>query len=151
MADRKPAPGDYDVGYRRPPRSTRFQKGRSGNPAGRPKSNKPNAAGLAAVLNELIAVNAGGIKRKLIPFEIGLRKQVRAAINDGNVRAAVALLKLCEEYGVIEPGPVQERGGVVIMPRTWDREEFLMMLHRYGRPPWPGPRSGLPSDSPANA
>lgn len=28
---------DYEVGYGRPPRHTRFRKGRSGNPKGRPK------------------------------------------------------------------------------------------------------------------
>jgi hypothetical protein len=31
------ARGNYDVGYGKPPESTRFTKGRSGNPAGRPK------------------------------------------------------------------------------------------------------------------
>jgi hypothetical protein len=151
MADRKRATGDYEVGYCRPPRSTRFQKGRSGYPAGRPKRNKPKAADLAAILNEPIPVNAGGIKRKLIAFEIGLRKRARSAINDGNVRAAEDLLKLCEKYAIIEPAAMPQRGGVVFMPRTWDQEEFLEMLHRYGRPPWPGPRSGLPDDSPADA
>lgn len=30
-------PADYEVGYGKPPRHTRFEKGRSGNPAGRPK------------------------------------------------------------------------------------------------------------------
>jgi hypothetical protein len=29
--------GDYEVGYKKPPRHTRFQKGRSGNPHGRPR------------------------------------------------------------------------------------------------------------------
>ncbi|HEU0147004.1 MAG TPA: DUF5681 domain-containing protein [Bradyrhizobium sp.] len=29
--------GNYDVGYAKPPESTRFTKGRSGNPAGRPR------------------------------------------------------------------------------------------------------------------
>ena len=28
------------IGYRRPPAATRFQKGRSGNPRGRPKNRK---------------------------------------------------------------------------------------------------------------
>ncbi|PJK27655.1 DUF5681 domain-containing protein [Minwuia thermotolerans] len=32
---------DYEVGFGKPPRSTRFQKGRSGNPRGRPKKPKP--------------------------------------------------------------------------------------------------------------
>jgi uncharacterized protein DUF5681 len=27
----------YEVGYRKPPRSTQFQKGQSGNPGGRPR------------------------------------------------------------------------------------------------------------------
>jgi hypothetical protein len=31
------ARGNYDIGYGKPPESTRFMKGRSGNPAGRPR------------------------------------------------------------------------------------------------------------------
>ena len=39
--------GDYEVGYGRPPKATRFRKGRSGNPRGRPKGarNKPRPKG----------------------------------------------------------------------------------------------------------
>jgi hypothetical protein len=148
MSDRKSTIGSYEVGYQRPPRSTQFQKGRSGNPAGRPKATKANATDLAAILNDPIPVSAGGIPRKLTAFEIGLRKLARAAIKGGNLRAALALLRLCEKYGINEPGPVPERGGVVIIPNNWDHDEFLAMLLRYGRPPWPGPRSGLPGDPP---
>ena len=49
MAGRKRAPvgrTDYDVGYGRPPVATRFQKGGSGNPGGRPKS---SASGTKAI------------------------------------------------------------------------------------------------------
>lgn len=49
MAGKKRAPlgrKDYDVGYGRPPVATRFQKGRSPNPGGRPKS---SASGTKAI------------------------------------------------------------------------------------------------------
>ena len=36
MSKRK-EPGDYEVGYGKPPESGRFKKGVSGNPSGRPK------------------------------------------------------------------------------------------------------------------
>jgi hypothetical protein len=36
-------PVPYSVGYGKPPTERRFEKGRSGNPKGRPKSAKKNA------------------------------------------------------------------------------------------------------------
>lgn len=40
---------DYKVGYRKPPEHTRFRKGQSGNPTGRPKGSK----NLRAILSEI--------------------------------------------------------------------------------------------------
>ena len=39
-ARRRPRQGDYPVGYARPPERSRFRKGQSGNPRGRPKGRK---------------------------------------------------------------------------------------------------------------
>ena len=60
MIDRK-----YDVGYGKPPKDTRFKKGQSGNPRGRPKGAKNFSTLLDKELNERIMVTEGGRKRSL--------------------------------------------------------------------------------------
>jgi len=46
---------NYTVGYRRPPKDTRFPEGKSGNPKGRPRNTQPDI--LATRLVKVTAVN----------------------------------------------------------------------------------------------
>ena len=56
---------DYDVGYRKPPRHTRFAKGQSGNPRGRPPGAKNLKTLLSEALNETVIVSENGGRRKV--------------------------------------------------------------------------------------
>jgi hypothetical protein len=56
---------DYDVGYRKPPRHTRFAKGRSGNPRGRPPGANNLKTLLSEALNETVIVSENGGRRKV--------------------------------------------------------------------------------------
>jgi hypothetical protein len=58
-------PRDYEVGYGKPPRHTRFVKGRSGNPRGRPPGAKNFTTLLSEALNETVIVAENGGRRKV--------------------------------------------------------------------------------------
>ena len=57
--------GDYEVGYGKPPRHTRFAKGQSGNPRGRPCGAKNFNTLLEEALDETVTVTENGGRRKV--------------------------------------------------------------------------------------
>src|SRR5829696_4062755 len=56
---------DYEVGYKKPPVHTRFQKGKSGNPRGRPKGSANYLTLLRRVLAQKVTISDGGNTRKI--------------------------------------------------------------------------------------
>ena len=55
---------DYEVGYGTPPLHTRFQKGQSGNPKGRPRGRKNLSSLLNEALNGWVIVVENGRRKK---------------------------------------------------------------------------------------
>ena len=74
-SDIEPA-GDYAVGYGKPPRHPRFQKGRSGNPKGRPKGSKNFATLLTEALDEKVQVTEDGKRRRVTKRELVIKQLV---------------------------------------------------------------------------
>src|SRR5215813_10008081 len=68
--------GDYEAGYGKPPRHTRFKKGQSGNPWGRPSGSKNLKTLLSEALNEPVIVTENGRCRKITKREPIVRQVV---------------------------------------------------------------------------
>jgi hypothetical protein len=99
---------EYEVGYKKPPRHTRFQKGNRANPNGRVKRPKLNEGELLKkVLNFLEPFrDSGKGKRKRAPRSQLMVKRYGAEALKGDVGSAAMLLKLRahgEKYGDINP------------------------------------------------
>jgi Family of unknown function (DUF5681) len=78
---------DYEVGYRKPPKQTRFQKGKSGNPKGRPRGSRSSATLLREILSERVEVRENGSTRTVTKKELILRYAVnKAATGDSRAR-----------------------------------------------------------------
>ena len=85
---------DQEVGYRRPPKSSRFKPGQSGNPKGRPKGVRNLANDLADELAETIRIRESGKELKVSKQRAMVKSLVAAAVQ-GDVRATTALVALC--------------------------------------------------------
>jgi hypothetical protein len=97
------APRDYEVGYGKPPRHTRFKKGQSGNPRGRPSGSKNLKTLLNEALNERVVVTEEGGRRHITKREAIVTQLVnRSATAD--LRALKILLDTLRDMeGQTEP------------------------------------------------
>jgi hypothetical protein len=77
---------NHSVGYGKPPVHTRYMKGRSGNPKGRPPGSNNLSTILDAALNERVVVKENGKTRK-ITKRTAMIKQVVNKAASGDLKA----------------------------------------------------------------
>lgn len=132
-------PTDDDcVGYRRPPTATRFAKGRSGNPRGRPKGSKGHL-GLGKMLQRKVSISVDG-KRQSVELTEAVALQMSRQALAGNVPAARELFRIAQQQKDIEaavearrPQTVSEIRRVIIDPKSCNRAlETLGLITNVG-------------------
>src|SRR5260370_31334050 len=63
---------DYEVGYGKPPLHTRFKKGQSGNPRGRPRGAKNFTSLVSDALDQRVVVTENGKRREISKRHLGI-------------------------------------------------------------------------------
>ena len=99
--------GEYEVGYAKPPRHAGFQKGRSGNPKGRPKGAKNFATLLGEALDEKVSLTEDGHRRRITKRELVIKQLVN--------KSASADLRAIKQLTDIVQG-VERRAGASPAP-----------------------------------
>jgi hypothetical protein len=87
----------YEVGYGKPPEATRFRKGKSGNPKGKPKGAKNFATVIAKTVNETVIVQENGRRKKITKLEAMIKQLVNKAAS-GDPRATQLSLQIIQMF-----------------------------------------------------
>jgi hypothetical protein len=138
MSRRKRGGREYQVGYGKPPAQTRFQKGRSGNPRGRPRRTDPERV-KALVIEEayrLVTVREGDTLTRMPAIQAVLRAKM--ALAHGMRGLAIGLAWLNARLGHIDAWP--EEADPPVLPRLDlsgmsqdDRVALRGILERHAR------------------
>ncbi len=125
MANKQKPSGEYEVGRGKPPKEHQFKPGQSGNPAGAPPKRKRKGIDVAAVLNEPLTVKNSGVRQKMPPFEVSVRRLVERGLKQKDLNAILEFLELCELHRFLVPPPVDQGGGVIVAPKGVNFHEWL--------------------------
>lgn len=93
---------DNDVGYKKPPKQHRFQKGVSGNPRGRKKKPRDAEGLLKLELDKLITIREGGQEVRITKLEAMITALVNDAIT-GKGKARDLLIRILDVTNLPEP------------------------------------------------
>jgi len=115
---------DYEVGYGRPPKHSRFQKGRSGNPKGRPKGASGIMATMKRELARSITVQEGDRKVRMT-MEEALTKRILQLGSKGNIQALKMVVEMEAAYG---QRPAHDSGSIA-EPDGPDRTDDAILQH----------------------
>lgn len=115
---------DEKVGYGRPPKHTRFQKGQSGNPRGRPRQTQNHKCIAHRVAAELHEVRVGEAPVKL-PTVALLMETIRGEMLKGKPRAVKLFERLSEKYAARHETP---KGGWLVVPGRMTEEQWQRMI-----------------------
>lgn len=125
---KKGSHADYAVGYGKPPASTRFAKGRSGNPKGRPRKPAPEL--------EVTSVFRGGVRihdgdtTSVVPAYEAAYMRLEAMAFEGDLRALKLYLAKAEKHGGISPDAGEQTSGVLLIEQPHLTVEEWKALYR---------------------
>jgi hypothetical protein len=120
-----------DVGYGKPPKATRFRKGRSGNPKGRQRGDENLLSVFKRMVTKRIKIKEDDRWRTITMADAIILQNVGAALQRDQI-AMGNIIRLAEESGeLIDRTDVKQVGMPAIFPiRSKNIEEFLA---RFGR------------------
>jgi hypothetical protein len=131
----EPDEPDYEVGYGKPPKATRFKQGQSGNPKGRPRREKTLDRLLSQVLDEKLTITEPNGRERKIAKRVAIFKQVVNRAVKGDTKAFLDVFRMFETFHrdyqklSTEEAPLPRNPSVVaIIPHNY-RDDLALLQH----------------------
>jgi hypothetical protein len=102
---------DYSIGYGKPPITSRFKPGETGNAKGRPKGHKNLKTLIRQAMTARIVIQEGSSKRGVSKIEGVVLRQLQNALK-GNDRAAMAVIRMAHQLGFLDDVADGKEAGV---------------------------------------
>jgi hypothetical protein len=112
----------YDIGYQKPPKSTQFKAGKSGNPKGRPKGSQNFSSVINKELNTVVTLTENGVHKKVKKKQVVAKQLVNKAAA-GDLKATSLLLT---ESRIAEQSA---SGAIVRAPEFFAPEDKMVMAN----------------------
>jgi Family of unknown function (DUF5681) len=93
-----------EVGYGKPPKATRFQKGKSGNPGGRPREHPSVAAVFRKVSKQVVKAIGPNGQQHMTKMEASVTQLVNKAAA-GDLKATKVFLQMATRFPELIKGP----------------------------------------------
>lgn len=100
MADQR----EDEVGYRKPPKASQFQKGKSGNPHGRPRQNPGIADLFRKVSKQVVQAKGPNGSQRMTKLEASITQLMNKA-TVGDLKAMKILLQMATRFPELIKGP----------------------------------------------
>ena len=91
----------YAVGYGKPPITSRFKPGQTGNAKGRPKGHKNLKTLIRQAMTARIVIQEGSSNRQVSKIEGVVLRQLQNALK-GNDRSAMAVIRMAVQLGFLD-------------------------------------------------
>ena len=127
----KPSDAAHEVGYGKPPKATRFRKGRSGNPKGRQRGDENLLSVFKRMVTKRIKIREGDKSRTVTMADAIILQNYKAALQKDQI-AMGNIIRLAEESGeLIDRTDVKQVGRPALFPiKSKNMEEFLAQFGR---------------------
>jgi hypothetical protein len=103
----------YEVGYGRPPKSSQWKRGESGNPGGKKKGAKNGATILNEIMQRKVRITEQGRSRKISVHQGLYLKYLDPALK-GNLKAAAYLI---DKHEAVQTQEAEREAARIVVPR----------------------------------